>query len=101
MNDLPVGRNVDETLRLVKAFQYTDVHGEVCPANWTPGAKTMKPDPVKSQVGGQSHQGMVTRHEYVRRGSAKLFEVKRCSPLLAMCTPLVHDLASDVMEREA
>ena len=49
VNDLPVGRSVDETLRLVKAFQFTDVHGEVCPANWTPGSKTMNPDPVKSQ----------------------------------------------------
>nr|AGN69933.1 peroxiredoxin 1 [Dunaliella salina] len=46
INDLPVGRSVDEVLRLVKAFQFTDEHGEVCPANWTPGAKTMKGDPV-------------------------------------------------------
>ena len=44
INDLPVGRNPEETLRLVKAFQYVDEHGEVCPANWKPGAKTMKPD---------------------------------------------------------
>ena len=43
IGDLPVGRSVDETLRLVKAFQYTDKHGEVCPASWTPGAATMKP----------------------------------------------------------
>ncbi|XP_014219751.1 peroxiredoxin 1 [Copidosoma floridanum] len=49
INDLPVGRSVDETLRLVQAFQFTDTHGEVCPANWKPGSKTMKPDPVKSQ----------------------------------------------------
>ena len=41
INDLPVGRNPDETLRLVKAFQYVDENGEVCPANWTPGSKTM------------------------------------------------------------
>jgi alkyl hydroperoxide reductase subunit AhpC len=41
---LPVGRNVEEVLRLVKAFQYTDEFGEVCPAQWTPGAKTMKTD---------------------------------------------------------
>lgn len=41
MNDLPVGRSVDETLRLVQAFQYTDVHGEVCPANWVPGGATV------------------------------------------------------------
>lgn len=45
INDLPVGRSVDETLRLVQAFQYTDEFGEVCPAGWKPGAKTMKPDP--------------------------------------------------------
>ena len=45
MNDLPVGRSVDETLRLVQAFQYTDQHGEVCPANWKPGAETIIPDP--------------------------------------------------------
>lgn len=41
MNDLPVGRSVDETLRLVQAFQYTDSHGEVCPAGWKPGADTV------------------------------------------------------------
>ena len=43
ISDLPVGRNVEETLRLVQAFQYTDKYGEVCPASWTPGAATMKP----------------------------------------------------------
>lgn len=50
VNDLPVGRSVDEVLRLVKAFQFTDQHGEVCPANWTPGAKTMKPGPKESEA---------------------------------------------------
>jgi len=45
INDLPVGRDVDETLRLVQAFKFTDEHGEVCPAGWRPGASTMKPDP--------------------------------------------------------
>ncbi|KAF2894258.1 hypothetical protein ILUMI_11919 [Ignelater luminosus] len=49
INDLPVGRSVDETLRLVQAFQFTDEHGEVCPAGWTPGAKTIKPDPQNSK----------------------------------------------------
>lgn len=48
MNDLPVGRSVDETLRLVQAFQYTDEHGEVCPANWKPGAATIVPDPEQA-----------------------------------------------------
>jgi peroxiredoxin (alkyl hydroperoxide reductase subunit C) len=47
MNDLPVGRSVDETMRLVQAFQYTEAHGEVCPANWQPGSRTMIPDPEK------------------------------------------------------
>ena len=47
-NDPPVGRNVDEVLRLVRAYQFTDEHGEVCPANWQPGKPTMKPDPKGS-----------------------------------------------------
>lgn len=41
INDLPVGRSVDESFRLLEAFQFTDKHGEVCPANWTPGADTI------------------------------------------------------------
>ena len=79
INDLPVGRSVDETLRLVQAFQFTDKHGEgtptfnfllctqlvlfahvlllliysffftVCPAGWTPGKKSMKADPAGSK----------------------------------------------------
>jgi alkyl hydroperoxide reductase subunit AhpC len=44
INDLPVGRSVDETLRLVEAFQFTDEHGEVCPAGWQKGDKTIKPE---------------------------------------------------------
>jgi peroxiredoxin (alkyl hydroperoxide reductase subunit C) len=43
VHDLPVGRNVDEILRIVKAFQYTDKFGEVCPAGWHEGAATIKP----------------------------------------------------------
>jgi len=65
VNDLPVGRSVEETIRLIQAFQFTvrlsvfseshiywssvqiqDKHGEVCPANWTVGAKTIKADPL-------------------------------------------------------
>ena len=49
MNDLPVGRSVDEILRLVQAFQFTDEHGEVCPANWRPGNKTMVADPHRAK----------------------------------------------------
>ena len=48
INDLPVGRSVEETIRLIKAFQFTDKYGEVCPANWNEGEKTMKADPAGS-----------------------------------------------------
>ncbi|KAM7172838.1 LOW QUALITY PROTEIN: peroxiredoxin-2-like [Macrochelys suwanniensis] len=49
VNDLPVGRSVEETLRLVQAFQYTDTHGEVCPAGWQPGGDTIKPTVKESK----------------------------------------------------
>ncbi len=50
VNNLPVGRNVDETLRVLQAFQHIRSHpDEVCPADWTPGDPTMNPDPVKSK----------------------------------------------------
>ena len=44
INDLPVGRNVDEFIRLVQAFKHTDEYGEVCPSKWKPGAPTMVGD---------------------------------------------------------
>ncbi len=44
INDAPVGRSVDEVLRLIKAFKHTDEHGVVCPANWKPGSNTIIPD---------------------------------------------------------
>ena len=43
INDLPLGRNVDEALRMIDALQFTEEFGEVCPANWQKGAKGMKP----------------------------------------------------------
>ena len=50
LNDHPVGRSVDEMIRLVKAFQFTDEFGEVCPAGWQPGAATIMPDPEASRT---------------------------------------------------
>lgn len=44
VNDLPLGRSVDEALRMIQAIQFTEKHGEVCPANWKKGEKAMKPD---------------------------------------------------------
>ncbi|OHB76251.1 MAG: thioredoxin peroxidase, partial [Planctomycetes bacterium RBG_16_64_10] len=49
INDLPLGRSVGEALRMVKALQYFESHGEVCPANWNEGDATIKPDPKGSQ----------------------------------------------------
>lgn len=49
IHDLPVGRNVDETLRVLEALQTVGKTGEVCPANWTKGGKTMVPDTEKSK----------------------------------------------------
>ncbi len=46
IHDLGVGRNPDEVLRVLAAFQQVEKTGEVCPSSWTPGAKTMKADPV-------------------------------------------------------
>ncbi|OII76322.1 TSA family protein [Cryptosporidium andersoni] len=43
VHDLPLGRSVEETLRVVEALQFTEQHGEVCPANWKKGLKGMTP----------------------------------------------------------
>ncbi len=43
VNDLPLGRSVDEALRILDALQFHEEHGEVCPANWKPGEEAMKP----------------------------------------------------------
>uniref|UniRef100_M4B877 Thioredoxin domain-containing protein n=1 Tax=Hyaloperonospora arabidopsidis (strain Emoy2) TaxID=559515 RepID=M4B877_HYAAE len=48
INNMPIGRSVDETLRLIKALQFVEEHGEVCPANWQPGEKTIKATPTSS-----------------------------------------------------
>lgn len=46
INDLPLGRNVDEAIRMLDALQFVETHGDqVCPANWKKGDEAMKPDP--------------------------------------------------------
>ena len=45
VNDLPLGRNIDEMLRMVDALQFTEKHGEVCPAGWTQGKEGMQASP--------------------------------------------------------
>jgi len=48
VNNLPLGRNVDEAIRILDALQFHEAHGEVCPANWKPGDDGMK----------ESHEGV-------------------------------------------
>ena len=43
INDLPLGRSVDEALRVIDALQHFEKHGEVCPADWKPGQKALDP----------------------------------------------------------
>ncbi|KAJ3323521.1 hypothetical protein HDV06_001798 [Boothiomyces sp. JEL0866] len=50
INDLPIGRNIDEVYRLVEAIQFHAQHGEVCPAGWKKGAPTMKDNPKESKA---------------------------------------------------
>ncbi|MCE9529383.1 MAG: peroxiredoxin [Planctomycetales bacterium] len=49
VNDLPLGRSVDEALRMVQALQYFEKNGEVCPANWKEGSRTIKPTVADSK----------------------------------------------------
>lgn len=46
INDLPLGRNIDEIIRLVEALQFTEENGEVCPAGWKKGEQGMKANPT-------------------------------------------------------
>jgi peroxiredoxin (alkyl hydroperoxide reductase subunit C) len=60
LNDLPIGRNIDEIIRVVDAIEHFTQHGEVCPAGWQAGQKAMKP----------THEGVV---EYLKE---KVSEIK-------------------------
>lgn len=50
VNNLPLGRSVEETLRMVDALSHFEQHGEVCPADWKPGKASMVADPEKSKA---------------------------------------------------
>ncbi len=55
INNLPLGRNIDEALRMVEALQFHETNGEVCPANWKAGEDGMKADPKGSQSYFEKH----------------------------------------------
>ena len=52
INDLPLGRNIDEMIRIIDAIEFVNKYGEVCPANWKKGQDGMKPttDGVKEYL---------------------------------------------------
>ncbi len=56
VNDMPLGRSIEEVLRLVDALQYSEEHGEVCPANWHKGDRTLKEnaESIASYLGDKS-----------------------------------------------
>ncbi|WP_177421430.1 peroxiredoxin [endosymbiont of Lamellibrachia barhami] len=58
INDLPLGRNIDEMLRMIDALQFTEEHGEVCPAGWKEGDAGMKgtPDGVAEYLAGHADE---------------------------------------------
>lgn len=56
INDDQVGRSVDETIRMLKGYQWADTHqGEACPASWIPGGDTIKTNPYESKEYFKSH----------------------------------------------
>lgn len=57
INDLPLGRNVDEILRVIDAIQFNEEHGEVCPANWKKGEDGMKPNQEGLEAYAAKHYG--------------------------------------------
>ena len=50
MNDLPIGRSVDEALRVGEALSHNAEHGKICPVNWMPGESGMIADPIGAQA---------------------------------------------------
>ncbi|GBF99123.1 thioredoxin-dependent peroxide reductase [Raphidocelis subcapitata] len=90
INDLPIGRSVDETLRLLQAIQFHAQHGEVCPADWKPGDRTIVADPERSLdyfSGVPDHMG--DEDEY--KGVASIASRAEFDALVAGDKPVVVD----------
>lgn len=86
VNNFPVGRSVDETLRLLQAFQYVAQHGEVCPANWTPGSPTIIANPEDSQ-----EYFSTLAEDTVETGLDTIRTAKEVEDLIASGEPVVLD----------
>ena len=85
VNDFSVGRNVDETLRLIQAFKFTDEFGDVCPANWKPGEETI--ETTRDSVGAYLAKGTKNSKE-----SKKEWQDEDGIPLPSLC----HDFRSKI-----
>ena len=57
VNDLPLGRNIEELIRIVDALQFHEAHGEVCPANWKKGDKALIHYAMSAPAHGQARLG--------------------------------------------
>lgn len=62
INDLPLGRSVDEALRVLDALKHFERHGEVCPADWKPGGATIKPGVNESKEYFERAAGNGSKH---------------------------------------
>ncbi|KAL4860147.1 Peroxiredoxin-2 [Chlorella vulgaris] len=79
INNFPIGRNVDEALRTLQAIQFVAEHGEVCPAGWKPGEKTMVADAEKAldyfeSVGGEEEDSTEGASKLAKVHNKKEFE---------------------------
>ena len=72
VNDLPLGRNMDELIRLVDALQFHEEHGEVCPAGWNKGDKGMTASPagVAEYLSGNSDKTAIQNVSHLKVSDA-------------------------------
>lgn len=111
INDVNVGRSVDECIRLLKAFQLTDITGDVCPANWKPGQDTFsaKASSYKEYAGsvkrlteavdageaGIDTPGDVTKISFALKEPPKA----RTAKVLAMVSEFIGTRSSHLLQR--
>eukprot|EP00298_Acanthocystis_sp_HF-20_P009440 c18301_g1_i2.p1 GENE.c18301_g1_i2~~c18301_g1_i2.p1 ORF type:complete len:371 (+),score=184.03 c18301_g1_i2:27-1115(+) len=107
VNNFPIGRSVDETLRLIQALQFHAQHGEVCPANWVPGEPSIKAAPEASkeyfsavfeELPNKVHQIATPQelNDFINTKSKVVvsFSASHCSKC-AMIAPYVNELAHE------
>ena len=93
VNDLPLGRSVDEALRMVKALRFFEEHGEVCPANWHEGQATIKPEPAASREFFEANTRPASLPQSRLSSSSRILAFRRLGPrrASARCRPTTPD----------